>query len=121
MVNRSKAQGTAWERELRRALSEALQVPVRRLAEEGIHDEGDLEFEIAGQRFVVECRDRETMQAHTAVQAARTKAGQALSFVAWKRKRKVPGRTNRVQVGRPIAIMDLQDLITVIGLLGKEQ
>lgn len=118
-MSKSKAQGTRWESEFRRTLEGKLGVPVVRLVEGGIHDRGDLAFHIGDQQFVVECRDRETMQVHRATEQARRKASPAMVFVAWKRKRLEPGNTMRTQVGQPVAILPLADLIKLLAQLRK--
>ncbi len=118
-MSKSKAQGTRWEAEFRRTLEAKLGVTVIRLAEEGIYDRGDLAFEIGGQEYVVECRDRETMQVHTATQKAARKASPTKVFVAWKRKRLEPGNIVRTQVGQPVAILPLADMVELLAQLGK--
>ena len=120
-MSKSKAQGTRWESEFRRTLEAVLDVPVVRLVEGGAYDRGDLAFRIGDQEFVVECRDRETMQVHKATEKARRKASPATVFVAWKRKRLEPGNTVRTQVGQPVAILPLADLVRLLAQLGKDQ
>jgi hypothetical protein len=119
----SKRQGTAWERELRLQLEQLVKVPVVRLAEGGTYDRGDLALHVGDQEIVIEARDRSSMQVHTATEKARQKAGpEAVAVVAWKRKIKKPGNERRSQVGRPVAVLDLADLIWLLRLIeeGRE-
>ncbi len=118
-MSKSKDQGTRWETEFRRTLEAELRVPVIRLVEGGVYDRGDLALIIGGQEYVVECRDRETMQVHKASQKAARKAQPAKIFVAWKRKKLQPGNTVRTQVGQPVAILPLADMVELLAQLGK--
>lgn len=132
-MSKSKAQGTRWEWELRQVFALTLRTfphMIVRLAEEGIYDRGDLAFRVGEQEVIIEARDRETMQVHTATQKAKRKAGSAWTIVVWKRKLKKPGHQVRTQVGVPVAIMPLTDLSDMLQRLndlekivaqGKEQ
>jgi hypothetical protein len=114
MVNKPKAQGTAWETELVNSLSLDLGVQVVRLPEGGVYDRGDLSFEVAGTEVVIEARDRSSMQVHTATQKANRKATGALTALIWKRKILKPGNTVRSQVGRPVVVMPLHDWVELV-------
>lgn len=119
MVNRSKVQGTTWERVCRMSLQASLQKPVTRLAEEGIYDRGDLSVTIGDKEVIIECRDRETMQVHESLKKARAKAGEALTIVVWKRKKKVAGKAQRVPVGKPVAILDWDEMQVLLAELDR--
>lgn len=112
-MGKFKAQGTAWETQICRDLLGRGLAP-RRLIEGGIHDEGDIDFQAGGQRWIIEARDRETMQVHRATEDAARKAGNALVAVVWKRKKKKPGNTVRSQVGSPVVIMPYKQFLDLM-------
>lgn len=121
-MSRSKAQGTRWEGQVKLEHQQALQIPVVRLAEEGMYDRGDLAFTLDGQEFVLECRDRSTMEVHKALAKARVKAGMAaITAVVWKRKLLQPGNQVRTQVGPPVVIVAFDDWLRLLqALAGKD-
>lgn len=121
-MSKNKDQGTRWETAVKAMLRTWLQVPVTRLVEGGAYDRGDLALAVGELDLVVECRDRETMQVHTALDKARRKAPDSIVFVAWKRKKRQPGNQVRTQVGPPVAILALEDLMYLLALVkGKGQ
>lgn len=119
MANPRKRQGTKFERECRILLHQAIDAEVRRLAEEGIYDQGDLELQVGPFPVVVEARDREVMQIHRAVYDAKRKARGSISAVIWKRKQKKEGNERRTQVERPIVAMPLDDWLAMMAELNR--
>lgn len=113
-MSKSKNQGTRWETELCGILTDVFDTEACRLAEGGNNDRGDISFDLAGREWVIEARDRETMQVHRAAVAAQAKAGNAISAVIWKRKKLKPGNTVRTQVGPPVVIMTLAEWLEMV-------
>lgn len=119
-MGKHKQQGTAWETQIVRDLLGRGLNP-RRLAEGGLHDEGDIDFFVAGRRWIIEARDRESMQVHRACEDAARKAGNNLMAVVWKRKKKKPGNSVRSQVGPPVVIMPYKQFLDLMsGALASE-
>ena len=58
MVNKPKRQGTAWEGQVRDRLH-TVGIEAKRLAEGGSKDEGDIEFWLNGEHWIVECKHRQ--------------------------------------------------------------
>lgn len=95
---------------------EAVELPVKVLAEGGIYDEGDLEvWDSDGRRWVLECRNRGAMNVHGALAAARVKAaGSGLVAVVWKRLRRKPGAKRRTQAGPPVVVLPLETFLSLL-------
>ena len=93
MVNKPRAQGTRAESRFTRLMQTA-GLLVRRLAEGGSLDEGDHEVRSrAGERYVVEVRDRERMNAARALEAAVGKSKTFRTILWWSQP--VPGGLRR--------------------------
>jgi hypothetical protein len=122
-MSKSKAQGTAWETALKRSMEAVLPgVPVVRLVEGGVYDRGDLAMVVDGQEFILEARDRETMEVHKALLKAQIKAGPgAIAAVVWKRKARKPGNTMRTQVGPPVVVLGLADWQRIMQRLERRE
>ena len=116
---RVKDQGTGWERDVEGMCKDA-GLKVWRLAEHGSNDQGDLMVESRWGRIVIECKCRGNLPVHAAVGKANSKARHPSTFparmavVAWKRLVDTGG-VRRRQAGRPVAVMDLEDLLCLLG------
>ena len=107
-MNKPKMQGTAFESWLVKRLATVPNVGmVRRLAEGGMNDPGDVGFDdAAGNSWYVECKATQTLNVTRVLAKARTKAPEAMMTVlAWKRLVKLKdGQKNRRPDGEPIVI-----------------
>jgi hypothetical protein len=113
--NRSKQQGTDWERELTRKLAEQLGpgwfvMPMR---VGGRDDPGDILIKnhSANIEVVVQARNRGAMNIHVTLSVAMTAAAKVnanrLAAVAWKRLATKAGNTKRTQMGVPVVGISL--------------
>ncbi len=102
-----------WEKEVRTYFEER-GFDVHRLAEEGIHDQGDLEVILSDFPLIIECKDVSNLPIHETVVKAGKKAGLSYSAVVWKRKRLEKGNTKRTQVGKPIVCMTMSDFADLL-------
>ena len=113
-MSKAKAQGTRWETEIVNRLN-THHINARRLPEGGTRDEGDIEFWRDGQRWIVEAKHRERLQPHRALHAAKTKAGDATTIIAWKRTVKKKGNDRRSADGEPeIIAMDMDTFLYLL-------
>lgn len=114
-MSKSKAQGTAHESWIVQALG-AIKVKARRLAEGGSADEGDVEASIAGTRWILEGKARQTLAVQTTLAKARRKAAGAPVALVWKRLVKVAGKTNRQPVAgeRVVVILGWDDFLALV-------
>jgi hypothetical protein len=115
-MSKSKSQGTKHESWIVNEL-EVVGLKARRLAEGGSADEGDVEVNIEGTRWVLEGKARQTLNVQTTLGKARKKAG-GLTPVAviWKRLVKVPGYTNRqpVEGERVVVTLSWEDFLRLL-------
>jgi hypothetical protein len=115
-MSKSKAQGTKHESWIVNEL-EVVGLKARRLAEGGSADEGDVEVNIEGTRWVLEGKARQTLNIQATLGKARKKAG-GLTPVAviWKRLVKVPGYTNRqpVEGERVVVTLSWEDFLRLL-------
>lgn len=113
MVNKPKAQGTTHESWIVKSLT-AVGILSRRLAEGGSGDEGDVEALIAGSRWVLEGKSRQTLNVQKTLGKARKKAPEAIVAVIWKRLVKIVGQKNRgpVEGERVVVIEGYDDWLT---------
>ena len=98
MSNPNKQQGTGFERWVLRFL-QSFGLTVRRLAEGGRFDPGDLELTIGNTTWHIECRFRQRMTVHAALDKARQKANLGPTALFWKRLVPVEGKARRQAVG----------------------
>ena len=123
-MSRSKDQGTEWEREvLERCAAAGLRA--WRLAEHGQNDQGDLCIQTGTEHVIVEARCRSNLTVHPAVGQANSKARHPsaefparFAFIAWKRLVSTDGQRRR-QAGKPVAVLDLDDLLALLAGQGK--
>lgn len=116
-MSKQKAQGTGLETWIVKAFADA-GMQARRLPEGGSTDEGDVEVEINGTRWVVESKATQTLNVQEVLGKARKKAGGSTPVaVVWKRLVKVAGFTNRQPVNgeRVVVVLSWDDFIRVIG------
>ena len=115
-MSKYKSQGTKHESWIVNEL-EVVGLKARRLAEGGSADEGDVEVNIEGTRWVLEGKARQTLNVQTTLGKARKKAG-GLTPVAviWKRLVKVPGYTNRqpVEGERVVVTLSWEDFLRLL-------
>ena len=115
MTNKPKQQGTRHESWIVNEL-EAVQIDARRLAEGGSDDEGDVEAFLAGDRWVLEGKARQTLNVQATLGKARRKAGGGRVAVVWKRLVKVAGMKNRqpVEGERVVVILGWDDFVFLV-------
>lgn len=112
-MSKAKQQGTAHESWIVNALA-AVGIKARRLAEGGSADEGDVEAQIDGTRWVLEGKARQNLNVQKTLSKAREKAGGDTPVaVVWKRLVKVAGYTNRqpVEGERVVVILSWDDFV----------
>lgn len=114
MVNKNKAQGTAFETWTRRAL-EALGIQSRRLPEGGAHDEGDVEA-LLGRRWVIECKATSALSVQAILGKARRKANGDPVILVWKRLVRSQGKKTRqpVEGERIVVVLGWNDFVRLI-------
>jgi hypothetical protein len=115
-MSKAKQQGTAHESWIVNALA-ALGFGARRLAEGGSADEGDVETDLRGTRWVLEGKARQNLNVQKTLGKARSKAGGDTPVaVVWKRLVKVSGYTNRqpVEGERVVVILSWDDFARLI-------
>jgi hypothetical protein len=103
-----KRQGTAWESALVKAVK-AAGLDAYRLALAGIHDRNDVKVD-AGTPHYIEAKNTSTLSIHETLVGARAKTPGAVTWVVWKRLRKVPGKKVRRAVGVPVAATTVEDM-----------
>lgn len=115
MTNKPKQQGTRHESWIVNEL-EAVEINARRLAEGGSEDEGDVEAFLAGDRWVLEGKARQTLNVQATLGKARRKAGGGRVAVVWKRLVKVAGMKNRqpVEGERVVVIISWDDFVFLV-------
>jgi hypothetical protein len=115
MTNKPKQQGTRHESWIVNEL-EAVDIDARRLAEGGSEDEGDVEAFLAGDRWVLEGKARQTLNVQATLGKARRKAGGGRVAVVWKRLVKVAGMKNRqpVEGERVVVIISWDDFVFLV-------
>lgn len=115
MTNKPKQQGTRHESWIVNEL-EAVEINARRLAEGGSEDEGDVEAFLAGDRWVLEGKARQTLNVQATLGKARRKAGGGRVAVVWKRLVKVAGMKNRqpVEGERVVVILGWDDFVFLV-------
>lgn len=114
-MSKAKQQGTAHESWIVNALA-AVGIGSRRLAEGGSADEGDVEAQIHGTRWVLEGKARQNLNVQKTLSKAREKAGGDTPVaVVWKRLVKVAGYTNRqpVEGERVVVILSWDDFVSL--------
>jgi len=108
-VSKSKQQGTAFESWLGKWLDKVTDISdARRIAEGGSKDEGDVEFyDFTGQRWLVECKATQTLNATRVLSKARLKSPEPRHTVLlWKRLTKLKsGQKNRRPDGEPVVVV----------------
>lgn len=119
-MSKAKAQGTRFETAIVEELA-SVGVAARRLAEGGALDQGDVEAEIDGVRWVIEGKACQTLNAQATLSKARGKANAGSKTpvpvaLMWKRLVVVPGKTVRQPVAgeRTIVILGLDDFLTLL-------
>ena len=115
-MSKAKAQGTTHESWIVKGL-QAIGITSRRLAEGGADDEGDVEATIAGTRWVLEGKARQTLNIQQTLGKARKKAGGDVPVaVVWKRLVRVPGYQNRqpVEGERVVVILSWDDFSRLV-------
>lgn len=113
-MSKNKQQGTAFETWTRKALN-ALNIKARRLAEGGSYDEGDVEAHI-GERWIIECKARSSLNIQETLGKARRKAGGAPVILVWKRLVRVAGKQKRQPVSGEaiVVVLGWDDFVRLI-------
>lgn len=120
-MSKQKQQGTTHETWIVNALADHT-YPARRIAEGGSQDEGDVETEIMGHKWVIEGKSRSNLNIQQALGKARSKASAANSgqqipvAVVWKRLVRVPGMVNRqpVEGERVVVVLGWDDFVALL-------
>ena len=122
MVNKAKAQGTAWETAVVGRLRAAGFQLADRIKEGGSLDEGDVAFEDRfGENWIVECKARANYNvtqglAKAKLKAANFRAGKMPHVVvAWKKLTRKDGNERRSADGEPdVVIMDWETYMMLV-------
>lgn len=114
-MSKAKAQGTTHESWIVKELG-AAGIEARRLAEGGADDEGDVEAQIHGDRWILEGKARQTLNIQATLGKARRKANGLRVGVVWKRLVKVAGYQNRQPVAgeRVVVILGWDDFLFLV-------
>lgn len=112
MKTRSKDLGTAWESTVVKQ-AQAAGLVAERLAEGGQYDRGDVRV-FTDHEWIIECRNRQQMSIHEALEKALHKSGTPHTAVIWRRMKRKDGNTNRTQVGVPIVAMTLETFFELL-------
>lgn len=114
-MSKAKAQGTRHESWTVNELT-AVGVPARRIAEGGSADEGDVEATLAGERWILEGKARQTLNVQATLGKARKKANGSRVAVIWKRLVRVPGKQVRqpVEGERVVVILSWDDFVHLV-------
>ena len=117
-MSKAKAQGTALETWVVKRL-QALGIKARRVAEGGALDEGDVEADLT-ERWILECKSRQTLSVQNALAKARKKANGLPVALVWKRIVK-SGKAVRTPVAgeRVVVILSWDDFVKLIEKDGK--
>jgi hypothetical protein len=115
MTNKPKQQGTRHESWIVNELA-PIDPNARRIAEGGSADEGDVEATLAGERWVLEGKARQTLNVQATLGKARRKARGGRVAVVWKRLVKVAGMKNRqpVEGERVVVILGWDDFVFLV-------
>jgi hypothetical protein len=111
-------QGTAFETWVVKWLQGLGWLQVRRIAEGGSKDTGDVEFRgHYGDPWVIECKATQTLNVTRVLGKARKKSPYPrTTILMWKRLTKSKGNTNRTPDGEPVVIvMGLDTFEQLIG------
>lgn len=119
-MSKQKAQGTRFETDIVGAMR-AIGVKARRLAEGGSLDDGDVEADINGTRWILEGKARQALPIQATLAKARAKANKGSDVpvpvaVLWKRIVRVPGKQARQPVAgeRIVVVLSLEDFLSLI-------
>ena len=118
-TSKSKAQGSRWERWLRRRFRASgfgvEDIHHGRIADIRLWAFG---YEAAGQ-IVLEAKDTANLSVHTTLQRAREKAKRngwnGMVGLVWQRHLLKPGNTRKTAVGDPVVVVSLYDFIRMTG------
>ena len=108
MVNKPKQQGTAWESQAVKWLQTIGGLTgVRRIAEGGAKDIGDIEWhDAAGYEWIGECKATKTLNVTRVLGKARSKSTHPhRTVLLWKRLTKSKGNTKRTPDGEPVVVV----------------
>ena len=112
MRTRPKQLGTAFEtRTVRRAQDKGL--VAERIAEGGAQDLGDVRV-YTDPEWVLECKDRQQLNVHQALEKAQLKSGTRRTAVVWRRMVRKKGNTNRTQQGPIVAVVELDVFLELL-------
>lgn len=112
-MSKAKAQGTSFETWVVQQLSN-LGYKSRRLAEGGSNDEGDVEAEF-GERWILECKARQTLQVQATLGKAKIKAKGSPVALVWKRIVKTGKQTRQPVAGqRVVVILSWDDFVKLL-------
>ena len=117
-MSKAKAQGTALETWVVKRLQD-IGIKARRVAEGGSLDEGDVEAHL-NERWILECKSRQTLSVQTALGKARKKANGHPVALVWKRIVK-SGKAVRTPVAgeRIVVVLSWDDFVKLIEEKGK--
>lgn len=115
-MSKARAQGTTHESWIVNSLTD-IGIKSRRLAEGGADDEGDVEADFFGERWVLEAKARQTLNVQQTLGKARRKAKGLPVAVVWKRLVKVAGSKNRqpVEGERIVVVLSWEDFVSLLG------
>lgn len=112
MRTRSKDLGTRFETFVVRQ-AQAAGLIAERLAEGGAQDRGDVRV-LTDTEWVLECKDRERLNIHQALEKALAKSATPDTAVAWRRFYRKKGNTNRTQDGPVIVAVTLERFLELL-------
>ncbi len=106
MVNKPKAQGTAWESNIvERLKMEGFYA--KRIAEGGAKDEGDVGFhDVTGEHWIIEAKATANLNVSQTLAKAKAKAPLGtLSAVVWKKLTRKGDNQRRTPDGEPVVVV----------------
>lgn len=112
MKTSPKQLGTAHETRTVRACQDAGLV-AERIPEGGTKDLGDVRV-YAEHEWTLECKDRERLNIHQALEKAQQKAGTPHVAVVWRRMTRKEGNVRRTQDGPIVVAIDLERFLELL-------
>lgn len=112
MRTRPKDLGTRFETRIVHQAQDAGLI-AERLAEGGVNDRGDIRIH-TNHEWVLEAKDRMQLNVHQTLDHAQTKSGTTHTAVVWRKMKRVPGSSRRVQDGPVVVALTLDTFLQLL-------